>query len=385
VGLNDAFASDTSPSRVNVGVGAYRDDDGRPYVLPVVAEAEALVIAGAYGNEYSAIGGDAEFCRLACEFAYGPGSVPAAEGRVAMSQTLSGTGGLRVFGEFLRKFGAHKHIYVPDPTWGNHIPIFGNAGIEVRKYRYYERATDSLDFAGLCEDLHAAPEGSCVLLHACAHNPTGQDPTAEQWAEISGICSSRGHLPFFDAAYQGFATGDAPTDAGAVRKFVEDGHHIALVQSFSKNFGLYGQRVGCLSAVCASPEEAKRVESQFKIVIRPMYSNPPVHGARIVKTVLGDERMTGDFVRQCGEMAARINSMRTALRDGIVAAGSQRKWDHIVEQIGMFAYSGLSPEQVDIMRERHHIYCTADGRISMAGVTSGNVEYIAKAIHDVTK
>lgn len=241
----------------------------------------------------------------------------------------------------------------------------------------------------------------CILMFACAlllflstkssilttgaHNPTGMDPTLEQWKEMSETIQKQGLVPFFDCAYQGFASGDPAKDAASVRMFVEDGHLISMVQSFSKNFGLYGQRVGALSVVGANEDEAKRVVSQMKTVIRPMYSNPPRHGAQLVSTILSDERMTQDFLQQCKGMADRINTMRTGLHDELIKAGSTKNWDHITKQIGMFAYSGLTKDQVIEMRDKHHVYCTLDGRISMAGVTSGNVEYIANAIHDVSK
>ena len=211
------------------------------------------------------------------------------------------------------------------------------------------------------------------------------DPTLEQWGEISKVVKERNLLPFFDCAYQGFASGNAPQDAAAIRMFVDDGHLLALVQSFSKNFGLYGQRIGALSIVGADEDEAKRVVSQLKMVIRPMYSNPPRHGARIVSTILSDKKLTSDFIEQCKGMADRIKRMRGELRSRLEDAGSSRSWEHITRQIGMFAYSGLHKDEVTLLKERHHIYCTMDGRISMAGVTSSNVDYIAGAIHDVTK
>ena len=210
------------------------------------------------------------------------------------------------------------------------------------------------------------PEGSCILLHACAHNPTGMDPTMDQWKEISNAVMDRNLLPFFDCAYQGFASGDARKDAAAVRMFVEEGHKLALVQSFSKNFGLYGQRIGALSVVADTPEEAQRVLSQLKVHIRPSYSNPPRHGARIVSKILSSEKKTNEFVEQCMGMAQRINEMRNKLRKTLEDLGSSRSWDHITKQIGMFAYSGMSKDEVLALREKHHIYCTLDGRISMA-------------------
>lgn len=356
---------DDFPNKVNVGVGAYRCDKGMPFVLPVVREAENEIIAEELDHEYSGIAGCPNFVMHALRFAYGEDCVPLKEKRIAGVQTLSGTGGLRVFGEVLHQFG-HKHIYVPNPTWGNHIPIFTNAGLEVRKYSYYDNANCSLDFDNLIDDMKAMPDGSCILLHACAHNPTGMDPSLDQWKEMSKVAMEKNLLPFFDCAYQGFASGDARKDAAAIRLFVEDGHKIALVQSFSKNFGLYGQRVGALSVVADSPEEAQRVLSQLKVHIRPSYSNPPRHGARIVAKILACPEKTNEFVSQCMGMAKRIDHMRTKLKKTLEDLGSTRNWDHITKQIGMFCYSGMSKEEVVALREKHHIYCTLDGRISMA-------------------
>ena len=257
--------------------------------------------------------------------------------------------------------------------------------MEVHKYRYYDATTSSLDFEGMMKDIQDIPSGTCVLLHACAHNPTGMDPTLEQWKELSETMKKRNLFPFFDCAYQGFASGDADKDAAALRMFVEEGHFIACIQSFSKNFGLYGHRVGALSVVGQDADEAARVVSQLKMVIRPMYSNPPRHGARIVSTILEDPQLAKDWAEQCHHMADRIFSMRKALRNSLEHLHVDRSWEHIVKQIGMFAYSGMTTEQVMEMRRKHHVYCTADGRISMAGVTSGNVDYIADAIYDVTK
>jgi len=384
VGLNEAFAADDFASKVNVGVGAYRDDDGLPYVLPCVREAETIIMNQKMNHEYLGMVGDPEFVNLALKFVYGEDSKAISENRVAGVQTLSGTGGLRVFGELLKSKGGHNHIYVPSPTWGNHIPIFKNSGLEVREYRYYDPSSSKLDFDNLIKDMKNMPEGSTVLLHACAHNPTGMDPSVEQWSEISKTMKDNKLLPFFDCAYQGFASGNAPQDAFAIRMFVDDGHTLATVQSFSKNFGLYGQRIGALSIVTADEAEKEKVLSQMKIVIRPIYSNPPRFGANIVKTILSDDRLTVDFIDQCKEMADRINRMRIKLRTTLEEGEQNRSWEHITNQIGMFAFSGMTKEEVINLREKHHIYCTLDGRISMAGVTSHNVNYIAEAINDVT-
>lgn len=385
VGLNEAFAADDFISKVNVGVGAYRDDDGLPWVLPCVRKAESLIMNKKLDHEYLGMVGDPDFVNLALKFVYGEDSKAISENRVAGVQTLSGTGGLRVFGELLKSKGNHSHIYVPSPTWGNHIPIFQNAGLEVRQYRYYDPSSSELDFVNLIKDMKEMPAGSTVLLHACAHNPTGMDPNVEQWSEISKTMKDGNLLPFFDCAYQGFASGNAPQDAFAIRMFIEDGHTLACVQSFSKNFGLYGQRVGALSIVTADESEKEKVLSQMKIVIRPIYSNPPKYGANIVKTILSDNQLTIDFIDECKEMADRINEMRIKLRTTLEEGGQERSWEHITNQIGMFAFSGMTKEEVINLREKHHIYCTLDGRISMAGVTSNNVSYIADAINDVTK
>lgn len=384
IGLTESYQADTFPQKVNVGVGAYRTDLGKPYVLPCVYKAEKRLLDAQLDMEYSGIAGDPAFVKCSLKFGYGADSKALQENRIKGVQALSGTGGLRVFGELIRKHG-HKFLYVSNPTWGNHLPIFQNSGLEVRRYRYYDAAKSSLDFTGMIEDIKNIPAGSCILLHACAHNPTGMDPTLEQWKQISDICRTNKLLPFFDMAYQGFASGDAEKDAAALRLFVDEGHLVATIQSFSKNFGLYGHRVGTLSIVGSTPEEADKVVSQIKTVIRPMYSNPPRYGARVVTTVLNDPELSQEFNVQCAGMADRINTMRTVLRTNLEQLGSKHSWAHITNQIGMFAYSGLSKDQVIQLRDKHHIYCTLDGRISMAGVTSVNVEYIANAIHDVTK
>jgi len=293
---------------------------------------------------------------------------------------------LRVAGEFFSRFvGANAPIYLPDPTWGNHIPIFKDSGLDVRSYRYYDRENSTLDYAGLVEDIKKADSGSIFLLHACAHNPTGMDPTEEQWRELSDIVKEKNHVVLFDSAYQGFASGDMDQDAFAIRHFISEGHNAGVCMSFSKNFGLYGQRVGLLSFVCEDKEEQEAVLSQLKILIRPMYSNPPINGARLVSTVLGDPEMRAQFEAECKAMADRINDMRVQLRGTLEGLGSKQDWSHITSQIGMFCFSGLNKEQVQEMKKEHHIYMTGDGRISMAGVTTGNVGYIAEALHSVTK
>jgi aspartate aminotransferase len=234
-------------------------------------------------------------------------------------------------------------------------------------------------------DISAIPEGSVIMLHACAHNPTGVDPTPEQWKEMSAVIKQRGLLPFFDMAYQGFASGDIDTDAFGLRQFVADGHNVLLSQSFSKNMGLYGERTGAFTVVCADGEEAARVESQVKIIVRPLYSNPPRHGARIAAEVMSDPNLRAQWLVDVKTMADRIISMRTQLKDGLAANGSSKNWQHITDQIGMFCFTGMTPAQVEQITKEYSVYLTKDGRISVAGISSSNVGYLAEAMHAVTK
>ena len=251
---------------------------------------------------------------------------------------------------FLERFSGADTVYVSDPTWGNHIPIFEEAGLAVKRYRYFDAATNGLDFAGMLADVEAAPDGSVFLLHACAHNPTGVDPSDEQWAALSGAL--RRHVVMFDCAYQGFASGDADRDAASIRRFVADGHELLLAQSFAKNFGLYGERVGALSVVCSDAAEATAVESQLKRAIRPIWSNPPAYGARLVAGVLDDAALAQQWTRDCATMAERIGAMRKALRAELEAAGSTHDWTHVTDQIGMFAFTGMNAAMCDQLTVR---------------------------------
>ena len=274
---------------------------------------------------------------------------------------------------------------LPDPTWANHIPIFEDSGFQLLKYRYYRPSDCGLDLAGMLEDIDRAPRGSVVLLHACAHNPTGVDPSPDDWRQISRVVAARDHKVLFDAAYQGFASGDPVRDRFPIELFAAEGHEPVICQSYAKNFGLYGERVGSTTVLTDSKDTAAKVDSQLKILIRPMYSNPPVFGAKIVQTILDDAALNAEWQREVKHMADRIIGMRTALTAGLKAAGSKRDWSHISKQIGMFCYTGLTPEQVDKLVSQHSIYLTRNGRISVAGITPSNVEYLSKAMHEVSK
>jgi aspartate aminotransferase len=382
LGITEAFKADKFDKKINLGVGAYRDDKGKPYVLPSVRAAEEKVVASTLNKEYAGITGVPEFTSHAGKLAYGQGS--SALERLAITQSISGTGALRIGGAFLARFfpGA-KAIYIPTPSWANHKAVFSDSGLKVEQYRYYDKKTIGLDFEGMLADIKAAPEGSAFLFHACAHNPTGVDPTQEQWREISDVVKQRGHYAFFDMAYQGFASGDVDRDAFALRHFVQEGHNVCLAQSFAKNMGLYGERVGAFSIVTASPEEQKRVDSQIKILVRPMYSNPPIHGARVAAHILGDAKLYPQWLGEVKEMADRIITMRALLKDNLEKLGSAHDWSHITSQIGMFAYTGLEAEQMDRLAREYSVYATRDGRISVAGITSDNVGRLAEAIFKV--
>ncbi|KAH0258597.1 hypothetical protein KCU91_g15728, partial [Aureobasidium melanogenum] len=277
-----------------------------------------------------------------------------------------------------------KTIYIPNPSWANHNAVFKDSGLKVEKYRYYNKDTIGLDFEGMVEDIKKMPKGSIVLLHACAHNPTGVDPTEEQWRALSDVIKENGHYPFFDMAYQGFASGDTDKDAFPIRHFIKEGHQISLCQSFAKNMGLYGERVGAFSIVCADADEKKRVDSQIKILVRPLYSNPPVHGARVASTILNDPELNKQWLGEVKGMADRIITMRALLKENLEKLGSKHDWSHITSQIGMFAYTGLKPEQMDALAKEHSVYATKDGRISVAGITSANVKRLAESIYKVT-
>ncbi|KAF8168048.1 pyridoxal phosphate-dependent transferase [Crassisporium funariophilum] len=382
LGVTEAFKADTDSRKINLGVGAYRDEQGKPYILPSVKQAEEVVRTTAPDKEYLPITGLASFTKNAALLAYGADSELLKQGAVSITQSISGTGALRIGGAFLARHYPHsKAIYLPVPTWGNHIPIFQDSGLEVRGYRYFDKKTVGLDFEGLKADLRAAPEQSIVLLHACAHNPTGVDPTESQWAEISDIVKEKKLFPFFDMAYQGFASGSTSKDAFAVRHFVEQGHQIALAQSFAKNMGLYGERVGAFSLTTADAAEKARVDSQLKIIIRPMYSNPPLHGARIANAILSDKQLYSQWEGEVKGMADRIISMREKLYNTLTDdLNTPGQWGHIKSQIGMFSFTGLTAPQTKILAEKAHVYMTSNGRISMAGLNGGNIDYFAQSV-----
>lgn len=392
-GLIAAHKADTHPDKVDLGVGAYRDDDAKPWVLPVVKKADALLRDDPdLNHEYLPIAGLQTFTSAAARLILGADSPALAEKRVCSVQTISGTGAVHTGARFLAKFyprPQNQAVYISDPTWANHQQILDNVDLPVAKYPYYHAATRGLDFAGLTSALRSAPEGSVVLLHACAHNPTGVDPSRDQWKEIAVIMRERKLFPFFDCAYQGFASGDLDNDAWAVRYFVEQGFELCIAQSFSKNLGLYSERAGVFHFVSPPVADAAdattRIGSQLAIVQRSEISNPPAYGARIADKVLNDKVLFDEWKEQLRTMAGRIIDMRETLVQKLTELGTPGDWSHVTKQIGMFSFTGLTEKQVLRLREEAHIYMTKNGRISMAGLNSHNADYVAAAIDKVVR
>jgi len=386
LGVTDAFRRDTNPNKINLGVGAYRTDDGKPYVLDCVKRAESAIATQNLDKEYTQITGVPEFCEASVRLLLGDDSQVIKDQLYGTAQTLSGTGALRVGAEFLKKFYPYERVvWLPTPSWGNHNPIYSDSNFAVKQYRYYKPSTKGFDFEACIEDINNIPERHVILLQACAHNPTGVDPSQEQWREISKAIKRRNLFPFIDLAYQGFASGDINRDAYAVRLFAQDGHEFMVSQSYSKNMGLYGERVGALTYVLRDREDLQRIMSQLKVLIRRMYSNPPRHGAQIAAKVLTDPELRTLWLQEVKKMADRIITMRSSLVDNLKKEGSSLNWQHITDQIGMFCFTGLNEQQVGRLINEFSVYLTKDGRISVAGVSSKNNAYLAHALHQVTK
>ncbi|KAI1489124.1 aspartate aminotransferase [Biscogniauxia mediterranea] len=386
--ITKAVAEDTHPQKVSLGAGVYQDENGKFWTLPSVKKAIPLLPDT---HDYLPQGGFAPFVEASRKLLFGEALVARVGDRLTSIQTVSGTGACHVGAVFLDKSVRPKNVWISDPSWINHALIWECAGPGAttrRSYPYYDAATRSFDFAGARAALEGggAQRGDVVVLQACAHNPTGLDPTREQWAALADICERKGLIPFFDAAYQGFASGDVDEDAWAVRHFVERGSlELCVAQSFSKNFGLYGQRVGALHVLSRNPATGPAVQSQLIRIVRSEVSTSPAFGARIVATVLGDPALRGEWLQDLKTMSSRIKSMREALLRELKRRGTPGSWDHIVSQIGMFSYTGLNREHVKELAEKHHIYLMASGRASIAGLTPENVSRVAEAIDSVVR
>ncbi|XP_063818351.1 aspartate aminotransferase, cytoplasmic [Pseudophryne corroboree] len=391
--LTADFREDGDPGKVNLGVGAYRTDDSQPWILPVVKKVEQMIANDhTLNHEYLPILGLPEFRSSASRIALGSDSPAFKENRVGGVQTLGGTGALRIGAEFLRRWyngtnNTATPIYISSPSWENHNAVFIDAGFkDIRAYHYWDAANRGLDLRGLLEDLENAPEYSIFVLHACAHNPTGTDPTPDQWKQIADVMKRRYLFPFFDSAYQGFASGNLDKDAWAVRYFVSQGFELFCAQSFSKNFGLYNERVGNLTVVSRDGDSVERVLSQMEKIVRTTWSNPPSQGARIVATTLNTPELFDEWRDNVKTMAERVLLMRAELKSRLEVLNTPGTWKHIVEQIGMFSFTGLNPKQVEYLIKNKHIYLMASGRINMCGLTTKNIDYVAKSIYEaVTK
>lgn len=383
LGVSEAFRADTNDLKLNLGVGAYRTEELQPYVLDVIKKAENLMLQNGENKEYLPIEGLAAFNKVTAELLFGADNEVIQQQRVGTVQGLSGTGSLRLAAALIERYFPGSKVLISSPSWGNHKNIFNDARVPWSEYRYYDPKTVGLDFEGMLEDIKAAPEGSFILLHGCAHNPTGIDPTPEQWEKIADLIQEKNHIPFFDVAYQGFASGSLDADASSVRMFAARGMELLVAQSYSKNLGLYGERVGAINVVCSSAEAATRVKSQLKRLARPMYSNPPIHGARIVANVVGNPELFDEWKQEMEMMAGRIKSVRRKLYDSLCAMDKSGKdWSYILKQIGMFSFTGLNKAQSENMTNKWHVYMTKDGRISLAGLSAAKCEYLADAIID---
>ena len=379
LGLNESFKKDTSSNKINLGVGVFKDPTGVTPVLECVKEAERRIVAEETSKAYLPINGHAEYGSHVPKLLFGD---TVDEARCATIQTPGGTGALRVAGDFICKMFPGAKIWTSDPTWANHPNVFQAAGLQVEKYGYFDAATNSLNFDAMLSDLKKVPKGDVVLLHGCCHNPTGVDPSLDQWKQVSTVLAERGVLPLVDFAYQGFADG-LEEDASGLRSLLADHEELLVCSSFSKNFGLYRERVGGLVALSKDAATRDTVLSQLKRTVRTNYSNPPSHGASIVATVLNDGTLTKQWHQELADMRGRINGMRNLLVDRLKAAGIDRDFSFIQQQRGMFSYSGLTKAQVDQLREDHSIYIVGSGRINVAGITESNVDYLCQSIAKV--
>lgn len=379
LGLNEQFAADTNPDKVNLGVGVYFDDNGKLPLLECVQAAEKAMMAKPAPRGYLPIDGIAAYDNAVKGLVFGADSDVVQSGRVATIQAIGGTGGLKVGADFLKRINPNAKVLISDPSWENHRAIFQNAGFEVGAYAYYDATNRTVNFDGMLADLEAAAPGTIVVLHACCHNPTGYDITTTQWDSVIEVVKAKNLVAFLDMAYQGFGHGIAE-DGAVIGKFVAAGLNIFVSTSFSKSFSLYGERVGALSVVANDKEEAARVLSQLKIVIRTNYSNPPTHGGAVVAAVLNNSELRTLWETELAEMRVRIKAMRQKLVDGLKAAGVQQDMGFITTQIGMFSYSGLNKEQMVRLRAEFGVYGTDTGRMCVAALNSKNIDHVCKAI-----
>ncbi|UGQ44867.1 amino acid aminotransferase [Massilia endophytica] len=379
LGITEAFNADTNPSKINLGVGVYYDDNGKVPLLACVQKAENILIEQPAPRTYLPIEGLAQYDKAVQELVFGADSAVIQEKRAITVQALGGTGALKLGADFLKRFSPSSEVYISDPSWENHRALFESAGFKVNNYAYFDAATHGVNFAGMLADLKAMPAGSVVVLHACCHNPTGADLTQEQWDQVIDAVVSAKLIPFLDMAYQGFGAGIAE-DGAVVRRFAATGVPLLVSNSFSKSFSLYGERVGALSVVAASADEAARLLSQLKRVVRTNYSNPPVHGGKVVATVLSTPELRQLWEEELAGMRVRIKQTRDEFVKKLKEKGHD--FEFVRHQVGMFSYSGLSKEQVGKLREQS-IYAVDTGRICVAALNSRNIDTVVDAVAKV--
>jgi len=379
LGLNEQYNADTRATKVNLGVGVYYDDQGRVPLLKAVRAAEIARIEAAAARGYLPIEGIAAYNQAVQKLLLGADSPLLASGRVLTAQGLGGTGALKIGADFLKRITPEAKVAISDPSWENHRALFEGAGFDVISYPYYDPATHGVKFDEMLAALEALPAGTIVVLHACCHNPTGVDLTDDQWQRVVQVVKARGLTPFLDIAYQGFGDG-IDADASAVRLFANADITVFISSSFSKSFSLYGERVGALTIIAGTSDEAARTLSQLKRVIRVTYSNPPTHGGTVVSTILNTPELRQQWEEELAQMRDRIRLMRSQLVEKLAQNGVQQDFGFVLKQRGMFSYSGLTADQVERLREEHGIYAVATGRICVAALNSGNIDTVARAI-----
>jgi len=384
LGLTESFNADTRSNKVNLGVGVYYDDNGKIPLLAAVKAAEKVRLEAMPPRGYQPIEGLAAYNQAVQKLLFGAASPLLAEGRVVTAETLGGTGALKVGADYLKRLLPNATVYISDPSWENHRALFESAGFPVDTYPYYDAATHDVNFSAMQAKLAKLPAGSIVVLHACCHNPTGADLSEPQWREVIETVRARNLVAFIDMAYQGFADGIEP-DAVAARLFADSGLSFVVSSSFSKSFSLYGERVGALSLVTASKDEAARVLSQVKRVVRTNYSNPPTHGGAVVAAVLSSPELRRMWEDELAGMRERIRAMRTSLVDKLRTRGVKQDFSFVAQQRGMFSYTGLSADQVERLKTEYAIYAVSTGRICLAALNSRNIDYVADAIATLLK
>jgi aromatic-amino-acid transaminase len=382
LGLNEEFASSQHPNKVNLGVGVYFDDNGKLPLLQCVQEAEKKLMSTPSARGYLPIDGIVAYDNAVKSLVFGANSQAVQSARVATVQGLGGTGGLKIGADFLKKLLPHAKVLISDPSWENHRALFTQAGFEVDTYAYYDASQRGVDFEAMIHSLEQAAPATIVVLHACCHNPTGYDITQEQWGKVIDTIKSKNLTAFLDMAYQGFGQG-IEEDGAIVGRFVQAGLNFLVSTSFSKSFSLYGERVGALSVLCEDAQEAQRVLSQLKIMIRTNYSNPPIHGGAVVAEVLNTPALRQIWEKELAEMRVRIKSMRQKLVDGLKAAGVKTDMSFITQQVGMFSYSGLSKEQMVRLRNEFGVFGTDSGRMCVAALNSKNIDHVCASIAKV--